>query len=545
MVWLSLHGHLSSLQRPWVPDMPRTATFASVVLQDLIRELEYAPDETHRRQMDAAEALLQDLHPDRLYPEDFIVYRITSYRSDRPGPRTAVVGAALRGDLVNFIQRLSWDLDLQSGQDRGQAIEMDALANRLGISRRTLQRCRRDGLVMHWVRDQSGRRRLSCFADALDRFLAEHGDRIASASSVRRVDVDECNHLISAAREIVASEPDVSLNEVALRLAVQANRGHETVRRLLRRADASTADPIFTGHGPLSDRDVQLALRGRQRGIPMQRIASHFSRSEDALHRAVRRTRRRWLSGVMVPPAFGRGSLNMPASGEDLPHIAQVGAMLPTYSADVGLLRSDLDAYAMLLHRAADGLSSMETVPTAALLDAVETDVRWAMMLRLRALLRCWPLAVESIEQHVQQKITALPIDQRSPLLQLAVEIITAELERSTPDHVEEIPESISAVLAAELERLQVVPRPGRASARNRSSNDLFAITVRSAMTWPHLVFAVERMNAVKAMAPDDVTRIERRHGLDGRCPWTLQQLAESEGTTASVVARRLGRFLW
>ena len=525
--------------------MPRTASFASVVLQDLIRELEYAPDETHRRQMDAAEALLQDLHPDRLYPEDFIVYRITSYRSDRPGPRTAVVGAALRGDLVNFIQRLSWDLDLQSEQARGEAIEMDVLADRLGISRRTLQRCRRDGLVMHWIRDGSGRRRLSCFSDAIDRFLAEHGDRIAAASSMRRIDVDECNGLIDAARDAVASEPGLSLNQAAMRLAVRSGRGHETVRRLLRRVDAAAAEPLFSGHGPLSDRDVMLAMRARQRGVSMQRIASHFCRSEDALHRAVRRTRRKWLSGLMMPSEYGRGSLSMPGSGEDLPHVAQFSEVLPKYSADERALKCDLDAYGLLLHRAADGLASMEAAPTTASLDAVETDVRWAMMLRLRAILRCWPLAVESIEHHVQQKITALPIDQRSPLLQLAVETITSELDRSGAQHADALSASISSELTVELERLQVVPRPGRASARTRSSHDLFASIMRSNMAWPHLVFAAERVKAVRGMAPDDVMRIERRHGLDGTCPWTLQQLAESEGTTASVIARRLGRFLW
>ena len=166
--------------------MPRTAAFTSGVLQELLRQLEYAPRETHLRQMDAAEDLLNDLHPDRLYPEDFITFRITGYRSDRPGDRVSVVGAALQRDLVTFIQALSWDLDLPTNGPRGSAVEMDALARRLGVSRRTLQRCRSEGLVLHFVRQDDGHRRLACYPDALDRFLNASGGRLASASSFSR-----------------------------------------------------------------------------------------------------------------------------------------------------------------------------------------------------------------------------------------------------------------------------------------------------------------------------------------------------------------------
>ena len=101
--------------------MPRSAAFTSGVLQELLRQLEYAPDGTHHRQMDAAEQLLEVVEASRLYPEDFITFRITGYRSDRPGPRTSVVGDALRRDLVTFIQCLSWDLDLPRSLKRGTA----------------------------------------------------------------------------------------------------------------------------------------------------------------------------------------------------------------------------------------------------------------------------------------------------------------------------------------------------------------------------------------------------------------------------------------
>ena len=63
--------------------MPRTARFKIAAIQELLRQLEYAPAETRRRQMDAAEALIADLDPHQNYPEDFIIFRITGYRPDR------------------------------------------------------------------------------------------------------------------------------------------------------------------------------------------------------------------------------------------------------------------------------------------------------------------------------------------------------------------------------------------------------------------------------------------------------------------------------
>ena len=179
--------------------------------------------------MDAAEQLLEDIEPDRLYPDDFIVYRITSYRIDRPDASTSVVGDALTRDLVNFIQQLSWDLSLDSRQPRGEAVAMDEVARRLGVSRRTLQRCRKDGLVMHWVRGDGSRRVLSCFLDALDRFLERHGERLVRASRMTRMSMQEQEDLVREAHDMVTGDPVASLNEVAARLAAESGRGHETI----------------------------------------------------------------------------------------------------------------------------------------------------------------------------------------------------------------------------------------------------------------------------------------------------------------------------
>ena len=528
--------------------MPRTAAFTSGVLQELFRQLEYAPDETHRRQMDAAEQLLDDIRPDRLYPEDFIVFRITSYRSDRPGTTTAVVGDALQRDLVNFIQRLSWDLDLSPDQSRGHAVAMDQVASRLGVSRRTLQRCRRDGLVMHWVRESSGRRRLSCFPDALDRFLAEHGGRIAAASAMRRMDPHERQGVWESAEVEMENHPELSLNEVALRLAVRMGRGHETIRRLLSRFNASADAPLFTEHGPLTHRDGLLAVRCRRRGVSWARISERFGKSEAAVNRAVLRSRRSALSELIERvdqhDADGPDDLDAPECSVNLPHPARHD-LWSFQSVDAPSLRRDLDVSEMLQRRCSTSMAMMGAVPTVESIDQIETWLRWSAMLHLRIVLGCWQRAIAVVEEHLQQPVAALPNEQRAQLITLVFDTICVSADSKQSTDVADIASSIEGKLSSEMERRSIDPRPGRASARVGDGTHALVDILRDRWLWSSIMPAQSRFDSLASMPESERPLIEHHFGLDGSRPRTLQELADSEGTTPGMISRRLGPFQW
>ena len=528
--------------------MPRTAAFTSVVLRELLRQLEYAPDETHRRQMDAAEQLLDDIEPERLYPDDFIVYRITSYRIDRPDASTSVVGDALTRDLVNFIQQLSWDLSLDPEQPRGRAVGMDELARRLGVSRRTLQRCRKAGLVMHWVRREGGRRVLSCFPDALDRFLERHGERLVRASRMTRLSIEEQEALVRGAGELVACEPGASLNEIAARLAAESGRGHETIRRLLRRNEERATKPLFSEHGPLRDRDIEMSIRARRRGVPARRIADHFGKSPDALHRAVLRHRRRRLAAIPIAWSSPGGGdellLQEDAVRFGLPHPSCPG----TSGAGEGTaIEPGLDLRALnLLHaRAAQGLEVMSPSPTVVELDEVETDLRWATMLHLRLVLLAWGPVGRIIEERLQQPLEALPREARLLYRDLSLGVINDQIERSDPNEADELMPRIERRLVSVLDRRSIVPTPGRASVRSRDAGDDLALLYSSCIPWPHLVPGTQRLASLEAMNGSDADLVRRRYGLDGSAPSRLSSLAEAGGTTITAIERRLGPFTW
>ncbi len=528
--------------------MPRTASFTSVVLQELLRQLEYAPDETHHRQMNAAEQLLEDIEPDRLYPDDFIVFRITSYRTDRPDASTSVVGNALSRDLVNFIQRLSWDLALDPDQPRGCAVPMDEVARRWGVSRRTLQRCRKDGLVMHWVRGEAGRRILSCFPDALERFLGRHGERIVRASNMTRMSREERASLIQRAGELVTVDPGASLNDISARLAAESGRGHESIRRLLRRNESRVQAPLFKEHGPLRDRDIELAIRARRRGVATRRIADHFGKSPDALHRAVLRIRRRRLAAIPLPwtspGTEGNAILKEEMCRTRLPHPACLGATGADDMKPENLQR-DMEALKLLQGRAAEGMEIMPAAPSVAQLDAVETDLRWTSMLHLRLVLQIWNSAGRIIEERLKQPVEAMPREARLLYRAISLEVICNRIDGSDPMDAARLMPAVEERLNAELDRRGIIPQPRRAAVRSHDAVDDLETLYWSYIPWPHLMPRPLRLPLIDAMPAVDATLVRRRYGLDGGAPCTLSSLAASEETTVTAIERRLGSFMW
>ena len=86
--------------------MPAFAKLRIAALDDLARQLRFAPPETLRRQLERAEQLAAEIDPSINYPEDWIVFRITGYRADMPAPAT-IVGEALLGDIGILVERLS------------------------------------------------------------------------------------------------------------------------------------------------------------------------------------------------------------------------------------------------------------------------------------------------------------------------------------------------------------------------------------------------------------------------------------------------------
>ena len=254
--------------------MPRAPRFLASVVASLHHDLRFAPAATKFRQMEAAEALIPQLNHDLLYPMEFVVFRVTGYRPETDDRDAKVVGHALKQDLAVFVQAISAEIDVPSGTDRGEAIPLDEVAERLGVSRRTLQRRRGDGLVLHWVRSSEGERFLGCFPDALTRFREAYPGR--HGRPWRRTTSEEREGIMQRARSLAMTD-GATFDSVASQISIESGRSRSTIRSILRRGDRFAQSPIFTISGPLTARDVAICRRARSVGIPLRRCARRYS----------------------------------------------------------------------------------------------------------------------------------------------------------------------------------------------------------------------------------------------------------------------------
>ena len=73
------------------------------------QQVRFAPPARRQEQVARAERLLGEIEPARVYPYQFVCFRVTDYRSDAH-PDLLIPGADLKHDLALFIQRVERSL---------------------------------------------------------------------------------------------------------------------------------------------------------------------------------------------------------------------------------------------------------------------------------------------------------------------------------------------------------------------------------------------------------------------------------------------------
>ncbi len=526
--------------------MPRTARFKIAAIEDLHRQLEYAPPETRHRQMDAAEALIADIDTKKNYPEDFIIYRITGYRPDRGDEPTTLVGQALLPDLVTFVQVLSEELNLSVDGLERPMIAMDELAERLNTSIKTIQRYRKQGLVCHYFVFPDGIKKLGCFEDSLKRFLNGRDGQLKKAARFTRIEPDVEAAIIEQARQLHRAEY-LTLNEAALRLAEQYGRAHETIRLLLRRHDRraeESGEAIFLERGPLRDREIILIHRAWQRGVEPAQLAMRLGKTKPTIHRAVNRRRRDLLRSVTLTfkklPTFDRPDaetviLSAPSvvTGFEMGVATDAirfleglqAASTPTLDVAYALLA----AFNLLKRRVSKGIASLGEWPDSEMLDGIETDLRWIAMLERRLVMLGLPAAVMRIEQNIRRPLREQAGEEIVELIQLAVGVVVGAIESIDSGRGQRLERVVGLAMDKALARIVVIPQAGsRASARHAGGSIALGDLFLKVSPWERwLGLRRDLRSHVATLESVERQIIGLRYGLEGERPRTMLSIAK------------------
>lgn len=226
------------------------------------------------------------------YPVEYIVYRVTGYRSEIQHDEM-LVGEAVASDLRLLIDLLS--RSVSAPLDKNEKVyTRDELAKHLQISTRTIARWRKSGLRWRWMTPgEDVTPQLMFTQKAVDHFCAAESTLVERAQRFTRIPDAKRDQLIEQARSFRRENPDLSLNQAARRLADETGRAIETVRQLLGQHDREhEGDKIFTvDAGPMTVGQKRLIARARRMGVSVQKIADRFNRSASSVYRIARERR--------------------------------------------------------------------------------------------------------------------------------------------------------------------------------------------------------------------------------------------------------------
>lgn len=536
--------------------MPPLARIRNQAVAEIAAQLRFAPPAALRRHIARAEELAADLDQAMQYPEDWLLYRLTGYRPESPGI-SAIPGDDLLGDLSALVERLSETARLSPDDIEESFLDVEGLCERWNVTRKSVERYRRQGLVARRVDTGGGGRRLVFAPEVVEAFERRHAARLRRAAGFSRIPAEIEAKMVRRAERY--RRAGCTLNEAAQRIAGRYGRSHEAVRQLLRRENERRSEPLFTEPGPPSDRDRRMILRAVRRGIEPSAIANRTGRSKASVLRALNEHRAELLRGLKLPtepPVFARDA-------------ERVHAVLTSEHATSGLGRcgeTDLlgfleaarrrtpptveeergraEAYRLLRWRAGSRIASLSTTTAeAAWLDEIETDLRWAGRLKAELVRTQLPHMVATLESSGEARLEEMAAPALAKLIERGIAAVCGAVDRFDPSHGSRLAASagmavhkVAAERARELASARA--RPGRAMRRLTHGMRFEDWTWRVAPWQAWLSPDVRVRSVLDQLHERDRAMLELRFGLAGGPPRTLDAVAEQCGVTRMHAAK-------
>ncbi|TVQ62190.1 MAG: hypothetical protein EA378_06965 [Phycisphaerales bacterium] len=544
--------------------MPRLPTIRVGVLDELARQVRHATPAVLRRQIERLDELASELEPERWYPAEWIIFRITSYRPDTgdlaPG---VVLGRALLASLSALGEHLSEAAGL-TPDDCPAWPGLDELAARWGVSRRTVERRRELGLVARRVRTGPSVARVVFRPEAVEAFERAHAARFHATPAPAPLTEDQTRRVLRLASRYRASL-GWARTRVAERIAERLGRSPGAVRRVLLDHDARAAEPIFPPTPRLASRQDAVCARALRRGIDPARVAHRLGVTPAHVRRAAVRERARLLRTLELVgptlPTFSRPDAREvllapepvrtnPAEPAPTSLRELIESMRERHPPDPLAESARIIAYRFLIHEAARTVRACAgRNPPAELVDRAETDLRHAASLNasiVRAQLR---VVIDAAEEALALRLDALrERDARRLVLgsitTAAREVARADPARLDPGRAGRIAGRVSVAVARFAQRaragLHAKGEPASRASPRVPAGAVVPDWTRRVEPWQAWLEPDPRLRAhVRALPVTPyAAALSARFGWDARPPRTLAELARELGTTPVAAAK-------
>ncbi len=378
----------------------------------------FAPKAKKVEQAGLAEKLYAEIEADRPYAFDYLCFRITNYRPEKPS-RHSIASPDLKHDLRLLIEDLSDSADLAVDDVGEQVHTVDELSKMFNVSTKTISRWRETGLVSRRLLF-GGRKRVGFLHSSVENFIADNRDKVRRGERFSQLSDDEKSEMIERARQLV--EGGASLSEVTRQLADQMNRSPETVRYTLKNFDADNQKlAIFPNHrGALSEDDKRSIFKLYMHGATVAQLCKRFKRTRTSIQRILLDMRMQRVMELPLDYIYNEdfehssreeeflGALPEPAKS---PRKVRVPSGLPSYLAalyDVPLLTREQEYHLFrkmnyLKHKASrlrESLTSTQGSKTA-IMDQIDALYEDAVRVKNKIVQSNLRLVVSIAKRHV------------------------------------------------------------------------------------------------------------------------------------------------
>jgi RNA polymerase primary sigma factor len=278
-------GGFALTDRGDLADNDHVAKFRLDSIGALARQMEFTPTDARATQVAAAEQLLHAIDPTKVYPLDFITFKITGYHP-KDADVDGLTGLALQHDLGLLIERVSDTLDVTTISLTEPVLAIDDVTERFNVTSKTIQRWRRKGLPARRFIFPDGKRRVGFLISSVERFFAAHHDQVARGTNFSQVDDGERDAILRRARRLAAM-CHCCVNEISRRIARKLNRSPATILHTIRKHDQENPQgAIFVAAAePISDEERAKMVRQFRRGVSIKTLAKRSCRPRSAVYR--------------------------------------------------------------------------------------------------------------------------------------------------------------------------------------------------------------------------------------------------------------------
>jgi RNA polymerase sigma factor (sigma-70 family) len=326
------------------------AKFRIDSLGELARQMAFTPVEVRQTQVSAAEGLLHSIEPLKAYPVDFVLFRITGYRR-KTVSADMLAGSALQHDLGLLIELVTDTLDLSVASTAEPVLSIDDVTEKFNVASKTIQRWRRRGLPARRFTFADCKRRVGFLLSSVERFIAAHGQQVASGANVSQMSAGECDLIVGRAKTLVTR--GCCADEITRRIARRLNRSPLTILHTIKKWEADhPGEPVLSRAADgVTDADRLRIVRGRKHGMTLPTLARRHSRPVSTIYHVllddrmarINRRKSRFIDDPLYHQPDALGVVNA--------IVKQDGALPAATLAGSDRLPGDLPPYLQAIYR--------------------------------------------------------------------------------------------------------------------------------------------------------------------------------------------------